>query len=56
MRDRTARLMVRAAASRVIDYSTFDPDDQRWWRRHDWLIMEIAQRDKQDAAKIEHAH
>jgi hypothetical protein len=48
--------MVRAAASRVIDYSTFDPDDQRWWRRHDWLIMEIARRDEQDAAKIEHAH
>lgn len=31
--------MVRAAAEGLIDYSTCDPYDPRWWRRH-WLLLD----------------
>lgn len=38
--------MVRAAATGAIDFSRADPNDRWWWKRTNFILDEVARRDR----------
>lgn len=48
--------MVRAATRGVIDYSSFDPFDNWWWRRFDLLIREVDATQTREVTSLVHLH
>lgn len=49
-------MMVRAATLGMIDFSAFDPEDDRWRRRLDWTLQELESQQSRDLLQMRHNH
>jgi len=49
-------MMVRAAASGMIDFSKFDPWDNWWWKKLSWIMSELADQQGREVTLAQHNH
>ncbi len=55
-RDRLATLIVRAALTGAVDFSKADPRDRWWWKRLNWILGELENRETRELRQLEHQH